>query len=354
MPQITLQPVWTIRRDEQGSLSPRLIELLCLVQQEGSLLAACQVMGLSYRHGWDLVRSGETLFNTTLLHMERGKGSTLSPLAEKLVWADHRIRARLQPVLDSVASELRSEIERLTTDAPDAFRVHASHGFSIEKLLETLLGGGQPVARRYATSTAAAAALRDGQCDACGVHVPLGTQQGRMLAHLGQWLQSDDLQVIDIATRRQGLMVAAGNPCKVYELADLTRKEVRFINRPADSGTRFLLDGLLQDQGIASQHIRGYEQSETTHAAVAACVASGLADVGFGLERPARYFQLDFMPMVTERYVLVCHRAALDHPVAQALLQLLADPAFRSSINALPGYDARAAGSVTPWADAFN
>lgn len=354
MPQITLQPVWTIRRDEQVSLSPRLIELLCLVQQEGSLLAACQAMGLSYRHGWDLVRGGETLFNTTLLHMERGKGSTLSPLAEKLVWADHRIRARLQPVMDSVASELRSEIERLTPDSPDAFRVHASHGFSIEKLLEALLGEGQPVARRYATSTAAAAALRDGQCDACGVHVPLGSQQARMLAHLGQWLQADDLQVIDIANRRQGLMVVAGNPRKVYELADLAREEVRFINRPADSGTRFLLDGLLQDQGIASQRIRGYEQSETTHAAVAACVASGMADVGFGLERPARYFQLDFMPMVTERYVLVCHRAALDHPVAQALLRLLGDPAFRSSINALPGYDARAAGSVTPWTDAFH
>lgn len=353
MTQITLQPVWTIQRDEQGSLSPRLIELLCLVHQQGSLLAACQAMGLSYRHGWDLVRGGETLFNTTLLHMERGKGSTLSPLAEKLVWADHRIRARLQPVLDSVASELLTEIERINPAAPDAFRVHASHGFSIEKLLEALMADGQPVARRYATSAAAAAALRDGQCDACGVHVPLGPQQGRMLAHLGQWLQGDDLQVIDIATRRQGLMVAAGNPLKIYELADLARDEVRFINRPADSGTRFLLDGLLQDQGIASSAIRGYEQSEATHAAVAACVASGLADVGFGLERPARYFQLDFMPLVTERYVLVCRRTTLDHPVAHALLRLLADPAFRSGINALPGYDARAAGSVTPWAEAF-
>ena len=355
MPQITLQPVWTIRSDAAGSsLPPRLIELLCLVQQEGSLLAACQAMGLSYRHGWDLVRSGETLFNTTLLHMERGKGSTLSPLAEKLVWADHRIRARLQPALDSVASELGHEIDRIAGEAPDAFRVHASHGFSIEKLLEALTSAGQPLARRYATSTAAAAALRDGQCDACGIHVPLGPQQGRMLTHLAQWLHEPDLQVIDIATRRQGLMVAAGNPKKVYELADLVREDLRFINRPAGSGTRFLLEGLLQDQGIASGAIRGFEQSEDTHAAVAACVASGLADVGFGLERPARYFQLDFMPLATERYVLVCRPAALQHPVAQALLHLLADTDFRASVNALPGYDARAAGTVLPWSQAFH
>jgi len=160
--------------------------------------------------------------------------------------------------------------------------------------------------------------------------------------------------VIDIATRRQGLMVAAGNPKKVYELADLVREDLRFINRPAGSGTRFLLEGLLQDQGIASGAIRGFEQSEDTHAAVAAFVASGLADVGFGLERPARYFQLDFMPLATERYVLVCRPAALQHPVAQALLHLLADTDFRASVNALPGYDARAAGTVLPWSQAFH
>lgn len=353
MPQITIQPVWTIRSPGQGSLPPRLIELLSLVHQEGSLLAACQALGLSYRHGWDLVRSGEAHFNTTLLHMERGKGSTLSPLAEKLVWADHRIKARLQPVLDSIASELGSEIARISPEGGDAFRIHASHGFSIEKLIEALLASGRPVARRYATSTAAAAALRDGQCDACGIHIPLGGQQARVRAHLAQWLNAPDLQVIDIATRRQGLMVAAGNPRKIYELADLARTDVRFINRPADSGTRFLLEGLLADQHISAHGIRGFEQSEATHASVAACVASGLADAGFGLERPARYFQLDFIPMVNERYVLVCRPPALEHPAMQDILRWLGDPGFRASVNALPGYDARDAGSVTPWAQAF-
>ena len=353
MKKITIKPVWTIQGADGVALSPRLIELLSAVHQEGSLLAACQRLGLSYRHGWDLVRAGEAHFNTTLLHMERGKGSTLSPLAEKLVWADHRILARLQPILDSIASELATEIHRVSPTGGQAFRIHASYGFSIEKLMESLMAEGVPIERRYATSTAAAAALHDGACDACGIHIPIGSQQPRALAHYAQWLDGEDLRVIDIATRRQGLMVAPGNPRKIYDLQDLTRGDVKFINRPADSGTRFLLEGLLREKGLADRPIQGFEQSEATHASVAAYVASGLADAGFGLERPARYFQLDFIPMVNERYVLVCRAATLDHPAMQAVQRTLANPDFKRTVDALPGYDAAHSGRITPWREAF-
>lgn len=353
MKKISIKPVWTIEGEEGASLSPRLIELLSAVHTQGSLLAACQTLSMSYRHGWDLVRAGEAHFNTTLLHMERGKGSTLSPLAEKLVWADLRIAARLQPILDSLASELAFEIDKVADPGESAFRLQASYGFSIEKLIERLQASGQDVARSYASSTAAAAALHDGHCEACGIHIPLGSQQERALKHYAQWLQAPDLMLIDISTRRQGLMVAAGNPKKIYDLKDLARDDVRFINRPVDSGTRFLLEGLLTEARIPGSSITGFEQSEATHASVAAFVASGLADAGFGLERPARYFQLDFIPMVNERYFLICHEATLQHPVMQQTLAILADPGFKTSVNALPGYDSAHSGKVTPLHEAF-
>ncbi|QCB46057.1 substrate-binding domain-containing protein [Hydrogenophaga sp. PAMC20947] len=353
MKRISIKPVWTIQGGDAGNLSPRLIELLTAVHTEGSLLAACQKLGMSYRHAWDLVRAGEAHFNTTLLHMERGKGSTLSPLAEKLVWADLRIMARLQPILDSLASELSHEIAKVGSLGDSAFRLHASYGFSIEKLIEQLLEQGQQVARRYASSTAAAAGLHDGACEACGIHIPFGSQQARALEHYAQWLSAPDLMLVDISTRRQGLMVAPGNPKKIYDLNDLTREDVRFINRPADSGTRFLLEGLLGERRISGAEIAGFEQSEATHASVAAFVASGLADAGFGLERPARYFQLDFIPMVNERYFLICHEATLQHPVMQKTLSILADPDFKSSVNALPGYDSTHSGQITPLKEAF-
>lgn len=362
MNKITIKPVWTIQDGDGPALSPRLLELLVQVQAQGSLLAACQQLGMSYRHGWDLVRQGEAQCGTSLLHMERGKGSTLSALGDKLVWADHRISARLKPVLDSLASELAVEIGRVLhsepagepTPEPTRLRIHASHGFAVEKLVESLTQAGMVVERRYGSSTEAAAALHDGACDAAGFHIPEGAQQAQALAFYRRWLGEAGLQVIDIATRRQGLMLAPGNPKKVYELRDLTRPGLRFINRQAGSGTRFLLEALLRAQGLAPEQIAGFEQGEFTHAAVAAFVASGMADVGFGLETPARHFRLDFIPLASERYFLLCHRDTLARPAMQQLLSILRSTTFQTAVDALPGYHARHAGRVLGLEEAFD
>jgi len=353
MKRIAIRTVWTLQDPDRPPLPARLIELLVQVHALGSLLAACQQLGMSYRHAWDLVRQGEAHFNSTLLHMERGKGSRLSGLGEKLVWADHRITARLAPVLDSLASELATEIGRTVSEEPVVLRLHASHGFAVEKLVASLNADGLAIEHRYGSSTEAVAALRDHACDVAGFHMPEGPLQAAALQHYAPWLDGEDLQVIDIATRRQGLMVMPGNPKKIYDVDDLTRAGVRFINRQAGSGTRFLLEGLLAARGLPTQSVSGFEQGEFTHAAVAAYVASGMADVGFGLETPARHFKLDFIPLASERYFLLCSAATLAEPLMQTALQRLRDPAFQEQVNRLPGYDARHAGRVAPLADAF-
>jgi len=232
-------------------------------------------------------------------------------------------------------------------------RIHASHGFAIETLLEFLARQGVSVDRKYVSSLEAPAALHDGACDVAGFHIPIGAQELAALRHYGRWLDPVDHRVIDIATRRQGLMVAPGNPMKIYEVADLARPEVRFINRQRSSGTRFLLEGLLAQAGVDPHSINGFEQGEFTHAAVAAYVASGMADVGFGVETPARRFKLDFIPLANERYFLMCHAAALDQPALVELLSTLRSSEFRAAVDELPGYDARHAGRVESLAQAF-
>ena len=357
MKQISIRPVWTLQDDRRPPLPARLIELLVQIQATGSLRAACARLGLSYRHGWDLIRQGEAHFGSPLLQMTRGRGSTLTTLGEKLVWADHRIAARLGPVLDSLASELAGEISRVLGDdlpvRPAGLCLHASHGFAIELLVDRLGRSGLEIERRYGSSLSAAAALHEHRCDAAGLHIPLGPTQGAALARHARFLTAPDLHLIDIATRRQGLMIAPGNPKKIYELADLLRPEVRFVNRQSDSGTRFLLEDLLQRAGIDPGRIPGFEQGEATHAAVAACVASGLADVGLGLETPARQFRLDFLPLARERYFLLCHAATLDTPAMQAVLTELRSAEFQRDVNALAGYAADGTGQALPLHDAF-
>ena len=192
-----------------------------------------------------------------------------------------------------------------------------------------------PLEHRYGSSAGAVAALHDGDCDFAGLHIPPGLAQGAALAHCQRWLAADDLAVVDIASRRQGWVVAAGNPRKVYELA---RPDQRFINRQLGSGTRLLLKILLELMGIAPSASAGFGQGELAHAAVVAYVASGMADVGFGLETPARRFKLDFIPLATERYFLLCRRATLASAAMGPLLQLLRSGESRVAVDARPGY----------------
>jgi molybdate transport repressor ModE-like protein len=353
MKQVSIRPVWTIQDPEGLPLPPRLIELLVQVSESGSLLLASRVLGLSYRRAWDLVRQGEQLFQAQLLLMERGRGSTLTNLGARIVWADRRINARLRPFLDTLSSELAQELLQALNDAPSSLRIHASHGFAIERLIEWLTADGLKLAVSYASSAAAVAALREGDCDVAGLHIPVGAMEADALLHYRPWLQDCDLTLVDIATRRQGLMVRPGNPKELYALADLARPNVRFINRQSGSGTRLLLEGMLKAQGVATKNIVGFEQGEYTHAAVAAHVASGMADAGFGLEPPARHFKLDFVPMATERYFLLCRDGVMDTPAMQTVLTALRDPGFLTTLATLPGYDPTTAGRTLRLREAY-
>lgn len=353
MKQVSIHPVWTIQEPEGPALPARLIELLVNVFESGSLQNAARELGLSYRHAWTLVRQGEALFQSPLLLMERGKGSTLTELGARIVWADKRIHARLRPVLETLSSELAEELRGALNEAPSALRIHASHGFAIERLLERLTQDGLKVAFSYASSSAAAAALRDCACDVAGLHIPIGTMESMALEHYSRWLRGRDLTLVDIATRRQGLMVRAGNPKELFALADLVRPNVRFINRQPGSGTRLLLEGMLKAQALSPTDISGFEQGEYTHAAVAAHVASGMADVGFGLEPPARQFKLDFVPIAVERYFLLCRNDVMHTPAMQTVLAALRDPQFQAVLGKLPGYNPAEAGVATPLYEAF-
>lgn len=348
MKQVSIRPVWTIQDPDGPALPARLIELLVHTSEQGSLLQAARELDLSYRRAWDLIRQGEQMFGAQLLTMERGKGSTLTDLGARIVWADKRIHARLRPTLETLSSELADKLREALQEAPTSLRIHASHGFAIERLIERLHADGLNLAFSYASSSAAAAALREGECDVAGFHIPIGAMESMALNHYATWLQDMDLTLVDIATRRQGLMVRAGNPKELYALADLARPEVRFINRQSGSGTRLLLEGLLRLQDISPTRIAGFEQEEYTHAAIAAYVASGMADVGFGLEPPARHFKLDFVPVATERYFLLCRNDVMHTPAIQIVLTALRDPQFQAVLDQLPGYNPAAAGQTTP------
>lgn len=351
--KVSIKPQWTIKLLDAQMLPARLLGLLVNIREHGSIAAACEHSDLSYRYAWGLLQDGQALFGAPLVTMGRGKSAMLSLLGEKLVWADHRISARLAPMLDSLASELEVEIERALTNAPTVMRIHASHGFAVETLRGFLVHAQIPVDLKYRGSQEAVASLASSNCDVAGFHVPIGEFQRRAVDHYARWLDPEAQRLINVATRRQGLMVARGNPKRIYGFADLTREDVRFINRQQGSGTRILFDMLIEREGMDTACINGYDEAEYTHAAVAAYIASGMADVGFGIETPARHFNLEFLPLETERYFLTCKNETLEAPQVRRMLEILSSTEYRQAVNALPGYNGERAGTLMSIYDAF-
>ncbi|MCL1485838.1 MAG: substrate-binding domain-containing protein [Marinobacter sp.] len=95
-------------------------------------------------------------------------------------------------------------------------------------------------------------------------------------------------------TRREGLMLRKGEHPQVRSLKDFSESGLRFISRDLHSGTRILFNLLLEQQGLDANSVNRSGQQEFTHTAVAAFVASGMADVGFGVQAAAEQFSLDF------------------------------------------------------------
>ncbi len=328
------------------------MRLCAAVQEHGSLSAAARQLGLSYRHAWGLIREANQAFGSPLMLMERGRGGQLTRLGEVLLWADRRIAARLSPALDSLSSELSTEMERVLSHAAPV-RIQASHGFAVQVLRETLVESGLNFDLRYTSSAEALAALARQECDFAGFHIPEGPMQSAALSPYLAALGSRPLRLVNLATRAQGLMVPPGNPLGIHAIADLGRRGARFVNRQPGSGTRLLIDLLLAQHGVDRNRMAGYEVWEYTHAAVAAYIASGMADVGIGIETAARRFNLDFIPLLTERYFLACLPETECPPGINDVLGLLRAPELRRRIAELPGYDARTCGSVLSLIDAF-
>jgi putative molybdopterin biosynthesis protein len=183
--------------------------------------------------------------------------------------------------------------------------------------------------------------LRQGLCQISGAHLldESGEYNTPFVRHL---FPDRNVEMVTLAYRMQGLMLAAGNPKRVKGLSDIARPNVKFVNRNAGSGTRLWLEAELRRLQISTENITGYEKSVKTHTEAATLVASNKADVSLGLQAAAHQHGLDFIPLFEERYDLVLPRE--NETALLPLLDYLQTAAFRTGLNSLMGYNAAHSG----------
>lgn len=331
--------------DGRGPAHHPLFALLDALHGTGSVSAAAAALGLSYRHVWGELKRWETEIGRALIVWSKGQPATLTPFGEKLLWAERRAQARLAPQLEALRMELERAFADAFDDRVDVLTVCASHDQALPLLRDLALTRQLHLDLEFAGSLDALRALDRGQALLAGFHVLDGAARGSASARAYRArLQPGRHKLIGFAQRTQGLMVAPGNPLGVRSLIDLARGDLRWVGRAEGTGTRILLGELAQQEGLTVP--AEFALVEPSHIAAAQAVASGAADVAFGLEAAAVAAGLDFLPLAKERYFLVTLKSALDQPAVQKLVALLGSTEWSQQLSALPGYQATEPGAV--------
>jgi putative molybdopterin biosynthesis protein len=182
-------------------------------------------------------------------------------------------------------------------------------------------------------------ALKKGYSHMAGSHLLDPATGEYNLPYIQRYLSGVSVHIIHLAHRQQGFILPLGNPQGIKGLSDLVRDEVRFINRQRGSGTRVLLDHLLEREEIDPTQINGYEGEEFTHLGVAVAIESGRADVGLGIYGAAKALGMDFVPLEEERYDLIVPHEHFDDPRVQKVIGVLRSGEFRAQIEGLGGYN---------------
>lgn len=203
------------------------------------------------------------------------------------------------------------------------------------------------VLRSYVGSIDGLLAMYHGKANAVTVHLWDSDSDSYNTPYVRRFLPGFRTVVINLAFRMEGFYVEKNNPKGISDWRDLTRADIRFVNRERGSGARVLLDEKLRQLDIGSELIRGYDCEERSHLAVASQVARGGADVGLGIEKAAlQVRELEFIPLQKERYDLVIKRADRDKPAFAALQEILRSKAFKDEVQGMGGYDLSRTGEI--------
>ena len=153
--------------------------------------------------------------------------------------------------------------------------------------------------------------------------------------------------LINVSYRTQGFYVQKGNPKNIRGWPDLGREGISVLNRRVGSSARILMDTQLKRLGIPASSVRGYDRIMKSHLTMAAAIAAGEADLAIGTERISRQIEnLDFIPLLEERFDFVIKKEMMHTEAVQALLKVLKDPAFRREIAHFSGNDYRDLGKI--------
>lgn len=186
-------------------------------------------------------------------------------------------------------------------------------------------------------------AIKMGVADMAGVHL-LDRETGEYNVPFIKKMGLKEVLLIRGYLREQGFIYRRGF-AETLSVSDIVDKEFSFVNRNPGSGTRILIDLLLEEEarrrGVGSEElksrVKGYNFEVKTHEAAAHLVFRGVVDVAVAVRYVAEKYGLAFTPINYERYDLVIRKDALSKKMIGRLVDEFDDLA-RRFIKDFQGY----------------
>ena len=188
--------------------------------------------------------------------------------------------------------------------------------------------------------------LAAGEAVMAGLHVRDGKSGDYNVPVLRDAAGLRDIVLIHWARRRQGLVLAAGNPMKIRGVDELRKKKARFMLRQPSAGSHLLLLHFLAEARLKPADLNFVHPPVLSETDVGLSIVEGRADAGLAVEAVARQFRLAFVPLAEERFDLAIRRKSYFEGPAQTLFRFAATPAFKRRAAALGGYAVGETGGV--------
>ncbi|OAZ60563.1 uncharacterized protein SRCM100169_02498 [Bacillus siamensis] len=198
--------------------------------------------------------------------------------------------------------------------------------------------------RKYSGSLNSLIEMYRGACDIVSLHLYDGETGEYNIPYVKRILSGEPFVLFHVVLRQAGLYVKKGNPLNIQGFQDLSRKDVRIVNREKGSGARVLMDEQLRSFGIKPSDVAGYHDIVTDHLSAASQVSSGKADIGIGSQHAAYMAGTDFIPVISEQYDVVVLKQ--NRELVQSVQDILNSEEFKSQLSQLSGYDTKMTGRL--------
>jgi len=309
---------------------------------------------VSYRYAWGILNKWQDQLGVLVI-LEPGRGAYLTETGEALLNANTQINAKLSPELDNFATDIKRDLMALQENTiGKTLNIFASHGLAIGALRQLLNQQADfKLDLHFHGSLESLRALENKQCDIAGFHIPIGPLAKPLQTEYLKILNEETHELIYVVKRNQGLMFQQEKMDEITSIEALQNKDLKFINRQIDSGTRLLFDQLIKSENIQPEDINGYEHEEFTHLAVAALIASGVADLGFGIAPMAEKFNLAFIPLVWEHYCLAIPKTIMKDERINEIKTILQSDNFKQTIIKSQGYQTEESGQLVSFDTIF-